>query len=64
MTDKMDPVLVYLELQQATINALKTISFWNDKTTSSTAVQLLGAIRSAEFQVSLYVFAKIFAVTF
>lgn len=39
------------------------MSSWHDKTTSSTAVQLLGAIRSLDFQVSLGVTSKIFVIT-
>nr|CAH7767474.1 unnamed protein product [Callosobruchus chinensis] len=58
-----ESVLVFLELQQAIINALESISLWSDKTTSSTAVQLLAVLNSGEFQISLYVIAKIFAVT-
>nr|CAH7760531.1 unnamed protein product [Callosobruchus chinensis] len=58
-----ESVLVFLELQQAIINALESISLWSDKTTSSTAVQSLAVLNSGEFQISLHVIAKIFAVT-
>nr|CAH7766104.1 unnamed protein product [Callosobruchus chinensis] len=39
-----ESVLVFLKLQQAIINALESISLWSDKTTSSTAVQLLAVL--------------------
>ncbi|KAJ8939579.1 hypothetical protein NQ314_011074 [Rhamnusium bicolor] len=58
-----ESVLVFLELQQATIDALEVISLRNDKTTSSTAVQLLAVIRSIDFQTSLQIIAKLFAIT-
>ncbi|GLV31070.1 hypothetical protein CBL_12143 [Carabus blaptoides fortunei] len=58
-----ESVLVFLELQNATIDALENISSWNDKTTSSAAVQLLAVIRCTEFQVSLRVISKVFAIT-
>lgn len=58
-----ESVLVFLELQKAAISAMEIISDWDDKTTSSSAIQLLSVIRSTEFQVSLHVLAKVFAIT-
>ena len=61
--ERHESVNVFVQLQKATVDALEIMSSWHDKTTSSTAVQLLGAIRSLEFQVSLKVISKIFAIT-
>uniref|UniRef100_A0A2S2PK90 Repressor of the inhibitor of the protein kinase n=1 Tax=Schizaphis graminum TaxID=13262 RepID=A0A2S2PK90_SCHGA len=56
-------VLIFLELQNAVTISLETISSWQDKTTCSTALQLLSAIQNVEFQISLRTTAKIFGIT-
>jgi len=59
-----ESVLIFLELQNAVTISLETISSWQDKTTCSTALQLLSAIQNVEFQISLRTTAKIFVITF
>ncbi|XP_031358832.1 52 kDa repressor of the inhibitor of the protein kinase-like [Photinus pyralis] len=61
--ERHESVIVFIELQKATHCALQKISEWPDKNSSSTALQLLGAMEKTEFQVSLQVVAKVFAVT-
>ncbi|XP_008180508.1 52 kDa repressor of the inhibitor of the protein kinase-like [Acyrthosiphon pisum] len=58
-----ESVLIFLELQNAVTISLETISSWQDKTTCSTALQLLSAIQDVEFQISLRTTAKIFGIT-
>ncbi|KAL4135146.1 hypothetical protein QTP88_006789 [Uroleucon formosanum] len=57
-----ESVLIFLELQNAVTISLETISSWQDKTTCSTALQLLSAIQNVEFQISLRTTAKIFGI--
>lgn len=58
-----EAVLVFLELQKAAISAMEIISGWDDRTASSSANQLLSVITNTEFQVSLHVVGKVFAIT-
>lgn len=58
-----ESVLVYLDLQSATIASLEEIAEWDDKTTASLAHQLAVAVKSIEFQCAIRSMAVVFSVT-
>ncbi|KAL4153397.1 hypothetical protein QTP88_001230 [Uroleucon formosanum] len=58
-----DSVIIYLELQDAVIDALEKISSWPDKNTSSSANQLHFVINNFEFQITIQIISTVFAVS-
>lgn len=61
--ERHDAVLAFLELQEVTVATLSEIQTWPDKQSSSDAFALLKSIQTPEFQISLRIIAKIFAIT-
>ncbi|KAL4113754.1 hypothetical protein QTP88_017327 [Uroleucon formosanum] len=58
-----DSVMIYLELQDAVIDALEKISSWPDKNTSPSANQLHFVINNFEFQITIQIISIVFAVS-
>jgi len=58
-----DSVIIYLELQDAVIDALEKISIWPNKNTSSSANQLHFVINNFEFQITIHIISTVFAVS-
>ena len=58
-----DSVIIYLELQDAVIDALEKISNWPDKNTSSSANQLHFVINNFEFQITIHIISTVFSVS-
>jgi hypothetical protein len=61
--ERHDAVLVFLELLEPVIDALETVSTWQDRETSSKAHQLLCAVKQPQFLVAIHVLSKVFAVS-
>lgn len=61
--ERHDSVLTFLELQEATLDALTDIQSWRDKDVSAEAYALIKSIQSTEFQVALKITAKVFAIS-
>jgi len=58
-----DSVIIYLELQDAVIDALEKIRNWPDKNSSSSANQLHFVINNFEFQITIHIISTVFAVS-
>ncbi|XP_050516548.1 zinc finger MYM-type protein 1-like [Diabrotica virgifera virgifera] len=62
--EQHESVATYLHLQPAVIRALDVISTtWKDPTTSSGAFQLLSAIKTANFQISMHILSSVHSLT-
>lgn len=61
--ERHDAVLVFMELMEPVIDALETVSTWQDRETSSKAHQLLCAVKQPQFMVAIHVLSKVFAVS-
>ncbi|CAH2013887.1 unnamed protein product [Acanthoscelides obtectus] len=61
--ERHDAILTFLELHEVTIAALSEIQLWRDKDSSSDAFSFLKSIQTLEFQFSLRIISKIFAIT-
>ncbi|KAJ4427191.1 hypothetical protein ANN_24808 [Periplaneta americana] len=61
--ERHDSVMVLMELMDAVLPALKTISLWADKDISSKANMLNSSVTKPAFLISLHVINKLFCVT-
>lgn len=61
--ERHDSVLVFVELFDAVVEALETVSLWQEREASSGAHQLLCALNQADFLVALYVMNKVFSIS-
>ncbi|XP_025415409.1 uncharacterized protein LOC112687079 [Sipha flava] len=62
--EQHESVATYLHLKPAVIRALDVISTtWKDPTTSSGAFQLLSAIKTANFQISMHILSSVHSLT-
>lgn len=61
--ERHDSVMVLMELMDAVLPALKTISLWTDKDVSSKADMLNSSVTKPAFLISLHVINKLFCVT-
>lgn len=62
--DRHDAVILFEELQPAILHALDKITQWIDADTSSSANQLITAIKQSNFQTALLILVKILSISF